>query len=207
MRYTFKVGDCLVHKSAGVCKVVAIVKEDFGSGLTDFYVLEPYCVDKSVSSNSQTLVRVDNPVQIREFAKKDEVMKIYNQIENLPPLWINDSKHRKELFQKILLEGNLLQLCQLIRTVYLKKNEYIELKKNVPITDNTLCANAEKLVYEEFAISLKKTPNFSSSCASFTLKPYSAQSSFEKIKVSKSLSFCHSKYILLISKFRVLVFK
>ena len=50
-------------------------------------------------------------------------------------------------------------------------------------------------------------PNRSNSFASSTLKPFSAQSSFEKIKVLNKPSFCQFKYVLLIVKLRFLVDK
>lgn len=152
----FKVGELIIHKGIGVCTVKEIADKDFGFGAQQYYVLTPYFVSGNASNNTETMVNTLNTKQIRAYTRKKEILEILEKIPTLESLWINDSKRRKENFLKILSDGDLLSLCQLVRTVYLKKIEYVDLKKNVPITDTTFCANAEKLVFEEFSVSLNK---------------------------------------------------
>ena len=152
----YKVGEYIIHKSIGVCIVKEIVTKDFGFGAQSYYVLVPYFVTGNAANNTETMVNINNTKQLRRYTPKKEILEVLKKIDSLESLWINDSKRRKELFLRILSEGDLLSLCQLVRTVYLKKIEYVDLKKNVPITDTTFCSNAEKLIFEEFAISLEK---------------------------------------------------
>ncbi len=154
--FEYKIGDKIIHKSIGVCTVSQILEKDYGFGVQKYYVLVPFYVSGNAANNTETMVNVENTKQIRNYTNKKEIMEILKKIPTLESLWMNDSKKRKELFLKILSDGDLLTLCQLVRTVYLKKIEYVELKKNVPITDTTFCSNAEKLIFEEFAISLDK---------------------------------------------------
>ena len=153
----YKVGQSIIHKSIGVCTIKDIVEKDFGFGAQKYYVLVPYYAAGNAANNTETMVNAANTKQLRNYTPKKEIMEVLNKIQELESLWVNDSKRRKEIFLKILSEGDLLSLCQLVRTVYLKKIEYVDLKKNVPITDTTFCANAEKLIFEEFAISLDKS--------------------------------------------------
>lgn len=153
----FKIGECVVHKTEGVCQIDSIIDRDFGFGKTEYYVLKPYY--KNGISTGSIMVPVDNCQQIRPHISKTDAEKLVLTLDDFKDIWVSDSKHRKETFTKIINDGDLESLCSLIHTVYLKKAEYAEIKKNIPITDNSLSALAERLAHEELAIALGIKPN------------------------------------------------
>lgn len=146
----FKVGDCVVHRHEGVCKIVKIENTNFGDGKKKYYVLKPYYVD------NQSIIRipVDNSTQIRNHISKRMAQTLVKTIRKNKTVWINDNRKRKEQFQKMIISGDLESLGCVAHTVYIKKNEFAKMKKAMPLTDQNLANFCEKLINEELAIAL-----------------------------------------------------
>jgi len=146
----FKVGDCVVHRHEGVCKIKKIETNDFGDGKVKYYVLEPFF--NGVGSIIR--IPVDKSEQIREHISKRTAQLLVTKMRKAKTVWINDNRKRKEKFQSMIISGDLEALAAIAHTVYLKKNEFIKLKKAMPLTDQNLANFCEKLLTEELAIAL-----------------------------------------------------
>lgn len=146
----FKVGDNVVHRHEGVCRVSKIVNTDFGSGKTKYYVLKP------IYSNTESIIRipVDNATQIRHHISKRNAQILVKKIRKGKAVWINDNRKRKEYFQKMITAGDLESLATVAHTVYVKKAEFAKAKKSMPLTDQNLANFCERLLLEELAIAL-----------------------------------------------------
>lgn len=156
----FSVGDCVVHRQEGVCKIVKIENADFGDGKIKYYVLKPYF---GVAS-STIRIPVDNATQIRPHISKRSAQLLIKKIRHSKTVWINDNRKRKTYFQNMIVSGDLESLASIAHTVYMKKAEFAKMKKSLPLTDQNLATFCERLLNEELAIALgiklEKVPEY-----------------------------------------------
>lgn len=146
----FSVGDCVVHRHEGVCKITKIENTDFGDGKTKYYVLKPYF------GNAVSIIRipVDKADQIRPHISKRNAQLLVKKLKKSKTVWINDNRKRKEHFQNMIVSGDLEALASIAHTILIKKNEFIKAKKAMPLTDQNLATFCEKLLNEELAVAL-----------------------------------------------------
>ncbi len=151
----FKVGECVVHRHEGVCKITKIENADFGDGKTKYYVLKPYFL------NNSSLIRipVEKSEQIRPHISKRNAQLLVHKLKRSRTVWINDNRKRKEHFQSMIVTGDLEALASIAHTILLKKNEFIKAKKSMPLTDQNLANFCERLLNEELAVALGITPD------------------------------------------------
>ncbi len=146
----FKTGDYVIHKSEGVCLVEKIINRNFGDGVQDYYVLRP----RYYNGTATIMIPVLFCGQIRNVINKSDALKVIDGMADTEDIWITDNKKRKELFTKIINDGDIISLCALINAAYRRKTEYAAMKKDLPLVDTTLSNLAERLVFEELAFAL-----------------------------------------------------
>ncbi|MCQ2753076.1 MAG: hypothetical protein MJ206_02340 [Bacilli bacterium] len=146
----FAIGDCVVHRHEGVCKVVKIENADFGDGKTKYYVLKPY-----FNTQCSTIrIPVEKATQIRPHISKRNAQLLIKKIRRSKTVWINDNRKRKTYFENMIVSGDLTALASVAHTVYMKRNEFAKMKKSLPLTDQNLATFCERLLNEELAIAL-----------------------------------------------------
>lgn len=146
----FSVGDCVVHRHEGVCKITKIENIDYGEGKTKYYVLKPYFGDE----HSLIRIPVEKDDQIRNHISKRNAQQLVKKIKRSKTVWINDNRKRKEHFQSMIVTGDLEALAGVAHTIYMKKNEFLKAKKSMPLTDQNLANFCERLLKEELAVAL-----------------------------------------------------
>jgi len=146
----FLVGDFVVHRNEGVCKISKIENVDLGVGKTRYYVLKPYYTN----IGSTIRVPVDNSSQLRSHISKRTAQILVKKLRKTKTAWINDNRKRKEMFLKMISSGDLESLGIVAHTIYVKKNEFAKAKKTMPLTDQNLMTFCERLLNEELAIAL-----------------------------------------------------
>jgi len=152
----FKVNDYVVYGTTGVCQITDIEKESYiGDAETEYYVLRPIYDDKTII---RTLV--NNPkVVMRKIISKDDVLSLIAAMPEQETMWINDDRERNESFKAALKTGDNEEWIKLIRTLYLKKEEKSAIGKKLAKTDENIMKNAERQLYEEFAVALSISPD------------------------------------------------
>lgn len=146
----FSVGECVVHRHEGVCKISKIETADFGDGKTKYYVLKPYFG----TAVSVIRIPVEKADQIRPHISKRSAQMLVKKLKRSRTVWINDNRKRKEHFQNMIISGDLEALASIAHTIYIKKNEFAKAKKSMPLTDQNLATFCEKLLTEELAVAL-----------------------------------------------------
>ena len=116
----FKINDHIIYNNMGVCRVVDIRKEkDINNNETDFYILQP------VYENNLTIkTPVNNKkVFMRKIIKREDVFSLIESMPKQESMWIDDDKKRNELFKATLKKGETKGWVNLVRTIYLEKQE------------------------------------------------------------------------------------
>lgn len=146
----FKVNDTVMYGRSGVCRIVDICKKNFINNELLYYVLQP------VYENKCTIYcPVDSKkVQMRKLLDIDEIRELIRTMPDEITIWDNNDRARRETYDKIIKSGDHRELIKLIKTLYLKRKELNSTGKKFHIADEKAMNDAEKLLYQEFALVL-----------------------------------------------------
>ncbi len=144
-----KVGEYVVYRK-DVCRI-AEIKEKYIKDM-DYYRLVPIDdaslhVDVPVSMNKKLL---------RDLITKDEVEKIIKNMPNIKTIDCDDKQLENE-YKNLLNSDSLEDYVRIIKTTYLRNKERLENKRKASDKDSYYFSLAEKYLYNEFSVVLKKT--------------------------------------------------
>ena len=147
----YKVGDRVIHSREGLS---TIMSETQIAG-NDYFVV---VADNGDRENIYVMKnRTDNI--IRPLMSKEEVNKVFDYMKTIGPEFISNTKQRRDQYRRKLLSGSVYDLAYLSRQLYfyLYLNEQGQTVKLGP-TDLQMLRDAEKILFDELAISLNVTP-------------------------------------------------
>lgn len=158
----YKIGDVIIYKNDGVCKIVDITIKSFKDRNIEYYVLQPVH-----NINAEIFVPKNNPdlvEKMRNILTKDEIMQIIKSMPCEKEIDIPDETERKEKFKEILTTGNRTELVRLVKTLYIHKQNQEQRGKKLHLADERILKDAEKILHDEFAyvlgISTEAIPDF-----------------------------------------------
>ena len=134
----FKVGDYIIYKK-DVCRIKAINDNT--------YILIPI-LDDSLKIE----VPINSPF-LRKPISKEEVMKIIEEMPNIPVIEEND-RMIEGTYKEYIKNGTYRDLVSVIKTTYLRNKKRKDDKKKISDRDLSYFDLAEKLLYSEFSIAL-----------------------------------------------------
>lgn len=148
----FVIGDCVVYRAEGVCDVVDIRNESFGTRNdgAKYYILSP-----RNDPNSVLYVPVDNEALtalMRPLLSKEEIFALFEELreERLP--WIPDSRARNTKFREILSLGDRREVTVLLQTVREHIAKVMLTGKKPGSTEMNAMHRATKLLLDEFSM-------------------------------------------------------
>lgn len=150
----FSVGDNVVYESLGVCRVKDIVRKTFEPlPERDYYVLE------MVYGPATTVYApVDSDkLNIRPVLGASEVGEIIASMPSRPEISGTDDGERRSRFREIITSGDRDGLVRIIKTLY-SRRENVPKGRKFPDADERLMRDAERILYEEFALVLGIKP-------------------------------------------------
>lgn len=152
----FGINEYVFYGATGVCRIADLRMVKLG-GMEgqECYVLEPISAPTSSiyipTSNDEILAH------IRPIMSKDQ---IYGLIDHMPEeetVWISDERERSKAYYAKVNSCDSRALIQLIKTLYLEKNQHSK-SKRLGTIDSKIMGTAERLLYEEFAFVLGLDP-------------------------------------------------
>lgn len=148
----YNVNDTVVYGSNGVCVITAIEKRDFSGENVEYYILQP------VGNSKNTFyVPTANSVltsKLKRIYSRKEIDSLISSISGKSSLWIDNAIKRKEVYRKIIEDGNRNELLCMIKALYEKNTELLQQRKKLYSTDEKFLRDAENILYNEFAYSL-----------------------------------------------------
>ena len=148
----FKINDNILYGSHGICKIIDITKQKFGNDVKEYYILNP------VNNPSSTIyVPADNKKlldKMRRILSEEEIYELIKAIPDANTEWIDNKNERNELFRSILSNGDRGEIIKLIKVIYKHKEELKSLGKKLHASDEQFFREAEKVIYDEFALVL-----------------------------------------------------
>ena len=149
----FKTGDTVIYGSFGVCSVKGLKLMSFSSDnpKENYYVLTPFS-----NANSTYYVPVRNSEQsLRKPMTEDEIKALLKRAKEIPFRWTDNRQTRSDAFHATLSKGVSAELVALLHGLFQRRVSLNEQKKSLSSTDEAVFSNAEKLLHEELAFSLK----------------------------------------------------
>jgi len=146
-----------MYGTHGICKIACIEEHNFTGTTKEYYVLKPIQDEKAtiyvcVSNEKATS-------QMRQVMSEEE---IYRMIEAMPDEaseWIENKNERNEKYKEILNSGDRMALVRMIKSLYLHREHQKEIGKKLHLTDEKFFKDAEKMLYDEFAVVLNIKPD------------------------------------------------
>ena len=101
----FEIGNKVAYSPNGVCEIVEISKEKFGTEYREYYVLKPIFDERS-----KYFVPVDNEkctAKMRRVASEKDAKKLFENLSAIKGDWIDNEEKRKNFFKEKIAESNL----------------------------------------------------------------------------------------------------
>ncbi|MBR2177127.1 MAG: CarD family transcriptional regulator [Clostridia bacterium] len=152
----FGVGDTVLYGTQGVCRIERTEKQRVRGNDIEYYVLCPV-----YNENSTVFVPMQNDALVSKMRSILSAEDIYEMIRSMPEedtIWIDDENQRKLSYQQLINEGDRKKLVQLIKTLYLHKLSQEKKGRKLHQSDESMLKQAEKLLYDEFALVLNIQP-------------------------------------------------
>lgn len=150
----FQIGDFVMYAGTGVCGVTDRREEKFGPVRQEYYVLQP--VRDRSSTFYCPVAQAEN--RLRPLISSAELETLIRQIPAAPVYDIADDMQRKELLGHLAKAGTQQQRIQVIKTLWLYRNERQAGGKRLHLADERILNEAERLLNEEFAQVLQIEP-------------------------------------------------
>ena len=148
------IGDLVVYRKSGVCRIIDITLRDFGDqGKKEYYVLS------SVYDNySKIFIPVGSKLdeEMTELLSKKEINNIIDRSEKVETVWENDGKKRAILFDGIINGGTHEEIIHMVNELRKFKEQLRESKKMLKSNDSRYLSLGENIISGEFAYVLGK---------------------------------------------------
>ena len=145
----FAAGDTVLHASEGVCSVQEIRSMRFGTAAEQpYYILKPSTV-KSSSTVYMPVAR-GNAV-LRRLLTRADIDALIERSRTCGPLWVEDSKQRREVFRRVLQEGDYAQIIHMISEIHIHGEQRTAKGRKPCAGDEGILSEAEHLLHQEFS--------------------------------------------------------
>ena len=141
-----------MYASQGVCKITDIVTQEVCNESSEYYVLQPV-----YSNTARVYVPVSNENltnKMRRVLSKEELNEMIDNIPEVASEWIENEHIRKEHYKEIISGSDRASLICMIRELYLHREALAKQGKKLHASDERFFKEAEKILYEEFALVL-----------------------------------------------------
>lgn len=148
----FEKGQLIMCGGHGVCRVVNITGNpvDRRDKVRKYYVLEPL-----FEKASTIYTPVDNDkVIMRRVMTKEEAEELTRHVIEIDTVWVQEEKNREQMYKEAIRTYDCRSLVQIIKTLYLRKQNRIQEGKKVLSSDEQYLRRAEELLYSEMSVAL-----------------------------------------------------
>lgn len=151
------VNETILYGAHGICRIADIEEHDFTGTRKEYYVLKPV---KDEKSTIYVCVHNEKAVQqMRQIMSADEIYQMIRNMPQEPSRWIENKNERNEKYREILSSGDRQALVQMIKALYLHRQQQKAVGKKMHLTDEKFFKEAEKMLYDEFAVVLNIRPD------------------------------------------------
>lgn len=150
-RVEFKIGDYLVYRTVGACRVKDIGTLEFRDDNRRYYTLVP-----AFDQDSTIYTPVDNDkVMIRPLISKTEANDFINHLPELKPEEYSNNNERFRACKKMLASGDRNQWAAVVYGMFQIAEGKRDKGKSISTGERESLEKAEKLLFGELALALE----------------------------------------------------
>ncbi len=147
----FSIGEYVIHRSGGICKVKDIAPLAMeGASDKDYYFLIPI---NEHGSEIFTPAEEQND-NMRPVLTEKEAWKLIEEIPNIEEIIIQDDKQRDARYKEAIRSCDCKELVSMIKTLYFRRKKRLEEGKKTTATDDRYFKLAEDNLYSELAFAI-----------------------------------------------------
>jgi len=149
----FSVGEFIVHKNNGICKVskIAPLPADMGGTDQAYYFLAPLNSKGEIFTPAE-----ENNVNIRGVLTKKEALKLIDEIPNLEDEVIENDKLRDAHYKDALKSNDCRAYVKILKTLYARRVQRMAVGKKSTASEERYYKQAEESLYSELAFAIGK---------------------------------------------------
>ena len=150
----FCVGDYVVHRNSGICKIKEIAPLDLGNGIRnqEYYFLIPINERGSeIFSPAE-----DTNQNLRPVMSEEEAWKLINEIPSIEDDNIENDKLREAHYKEAIRSCDCKELVKIIKTLYQRRSKRIAEGKKSTASEERYFKMAEENLYSELAFAIGK---------------------------------------------------
>ena len=153
----FGIGDTILYGTQGACRIDAIEEKKICGKVSSYYVLTP--LDGTRCTIYAPIDSKTIEGKMHRLLSAAEIEAIIESMKNEEVVWIESESARKERYKQILAGNDRVEIMKMIRALYLHKQELKSRGKKLHVSDERFFKDAEKVLYNEFAVVLDIKPN------------------------------------------------
>jgi len=147
----YQIGECVVYRAEGVCRISDIRQESFGVAGNDhtYYILTPMR-----DMGTTLFVPTDNELltsMMRPLLSIEELIALGERLREERMEWIPESRGRNAHFREILSRGDREELIVMLQTVRAHARQVAAEGKRPMATDAQAIGRASELLLAEFS--------------------------------------------------------
>lgn len=145
----FDIGEKIIYGKTGVCEVVDICEDKFG--------IEGKSYKLQSADDPQNIIYVsvnNEKVTMRKIISAEKAKSVIESLESYQPVYPKDDKVRAEYIHQTITSDNMKQWIQLLKGLYLEKENRIRKNKSLKFRDEKAYTFLENFIFGELAAAL-----------------------------------------------------
>ncbi len=149
----FSVGEYVVHRSNGICKVtkVAPLPVEMGGDEKEYYFLTPLNSRGEVFTPAE-----EGNANIRKVMTKKEALKLIDEVPFIEDTPIDNDKQREAHYKEAIRSNDCKELVKIIKTLYNRRMARFAVGKKSTASEDRYFKQAEDNLYSELAFAIGK---------------------------------------------------
>lgn len=150
----FQIGDKVLDKNGKIFSIDHIEDKDFGAGMTPYFIMKP-CFPYDFNAGYVSFVPVDKAESLlRPVMAETEAMNLIDSFKDLEAYPEVNPRERKNFFTKIVANGNRYEICRVIKSLIVYRQERLKAGKPFSDFDRRLLETLSVLLKSELSVSL-----------------------------------------------------
>lgn len=149
----YQIGEYIVKPANGVCEVKDLVHLDFSDTDTEklYYLLVPV-----EDQAGKIYMPANGSTAVRKVMTEQEAFALIERIPAVDEPWIANDKNRERSYKEAITSNDPERLVGIIKLIHGRENERVRQGRKITAVDERYSKLAEKLLYAELEVALKK---------------------------------------------------
>ncbi len=142
----FEKNEYVLHNLYGVLQIIDFEEIEFNGAKQQYYVLQsPF----RTNMTAKIKIPVSRSELLHELPKKEKINDLIKELNEVPPIWVSESKNRIKIYETIFLNSNIVELCAYLKALKAHKEDI-----KLTIKDRDFMKRAEQIIYGIFSVGL-----------------------------------------------------